>query len=197
VISGKNSLTTVTTSYEFLPFMVAVDGTQTIGAWTSGAQQLGSGRAYLGTWIADAENMPTLISTSDTYVLAGSGANGTGVFVGAVDAGKVAVGGDLGTWDTTPKDVPSIHIGSCAAQADTRLYLLGGANGVPSSGVIFATMVAPPPTLTAGSWNNEGAALVHGVVFAGSATTDGFIYIAGGQTDEPSLASSFVQRVQQ
>jgi hypothetical protein len=136
------------------------------------------------------------IPQGTTYIYAGPGASSSGITgVNSVDAGSVAAGGDLGAGSMSPQDVSTMSWGYSTAQADNRLYLIGGANGSPSSGVKAATIGASPPLFAPAPWNNEGATLVHATVYAGATAADGFIYIAGGQTNSPSPADTVVQRI--
>lgn len=195
-IAGRSSPTLASTSYEYLTVTTAFDGTQSVASsWSSGISALSTARANLGAWVADSFSTSS-IPSGTIYIYAGPGVSSAGTTgVNSVDAGSVAVGGDLGSWNPSPQDAPTPSWGYATAQADNRLYLIGGANGAPSSGVHVAFIGASPPLLLAGAWNNEGASLAHGVVYAGAAAADGFIYIAGGQTDSPSSADTIVQRI--
>jgi hypothetical protein len=195
-IAGGSGPTTALTSYEYLQITTLPDGHQLLAStWTAGAQTLSTtAREYLGAWTADSFST-AWIPSGTTYIYAGPGASSLGTGVNSVDAGKVAAGGDLGVWDTSPQDVVGQNWGYATAQADNRLYIVGGANGTPSSTIKVATIGVAPPTFGAGAWNIDAAMLGSGVVYAGAAATDGFIYVAGGQTGL-SQADTMVQRIQ-
>jgi hypothetical protein len=77
--------------------------------------------------------------------------------------------------------------GTCAANG--QLFLFGGQNAGPTKGAESASLVTPAPSLASNGWNNEGTGLTHGRYLMGSTVQSAFIFLLGGQTDEPSPAS--------
>jgi hypothetical protein len=54
---------------------------------------------------------------------------------------------------------------------------------------------APPPSLQAGAWNSEGLNMTRARYLLGSAVQSAFIFLLGGQTNEPSAASRTTETV--
>lgn len=196
-IAGKNSPTLALTSDEFIQVDVGIDASQSVAAsWVSGIASLGQAREHLGVWAMDADDTP-LITAPTTYVYSGPGATVAGGAANAVDAAQVQAGGNWIAWDSSPKDVTTSNVGGALAQARECLFLIGGTSGLPSAGIIKAVVVGPPPTLAANSWNTSGTTLQRGRVFAGAAIANGFIFVAGGQSDALMPADNTVERVAQ
>jgi hypothetical protein len=184
----------VNTSYEYLPVTVAANGRQTVGAaWKAGLQQSTAGRWQIGTWVVD----KTVDSAyaPDTWIYLGGGRDGNNTLNGTVEAGKVGAGGDLGAF-AAPKafGVTSAGYGVCAA--NQQLFVFGGKAGAPSTNAKSASLVTPAPAVANNSWNDEGGfSLTHGRYLMGSAVQSSFIFLLGGQTDEPSPASKTTELV--
>jgi hypothetical protein len=196
---GKNGATTAATSYEYLPITVAANGRQSFAsAWVAGASQASVGRWQIGAWVVD-----KLVQSNyapDTWIFFGGGLTGTGTLNGTVEAGKIAAGGDLGTSSTAPGDFSSNQAGYGVCAANGQLFVFGGANAAPSAGAKSAPLFnnggpLAPPNLANNAWNNEGISMTHGRYLMGSAVQSAFIFLLGGQTDEPSAASKTTELV--
>jgi hypothetical protein len=191
---GLSQANVAQTGYEYLPITVAANGHQTVGsAWTTGTSSTGAGRWQLGAWVAD-KTVSALLG-SDTWIFMGGGMDASLAFVGAVDAGKISAGGDLGTLSATPKDFSASAAGYGVCAANGQLYTFGGAAGTPSSSAKAAALVAPAPSLANNSWNSEGLTLTTGRYLPGSAVAGPFIFLMGGQTSMPSNASTSTEVV--
>lgn len=176
---GQNTPTTALASYEYLPVTVQDNGHQTVGSWTAGASTSAAARWQLGTWAAD-NSVSSNITAGSTYIYLGGGvaANGT-TGVNTVEAGLVAAGGDLGTLAGVTSFAGTVAgYGVCAA--NNQLFAFGGANLVPSSGAIAATLGASPPVLDA-SWNSASLTLVQSRYLLGSSQRGTFVFLVGGQ----------------
>jgi hypothetical protein len=194
-LMGKDTATTATGSYEFLKVNIAANGRQTFGtAWTPGANPNATPRWQFGAWVATHQTS-TLVAAADSWIYAGGGMLPGGTLTGAVDAGKVAAGGDLGTWDATPKDFSSTSAGYGICAANDQLFVFGGQGAAPSSGAKSAKLQTPLPSLIPSSWNSEGLSMTHGRYLLGSSVQSAFIFLLGGQTDEPSAASKTTELV--
>ncbi|HEX8113201.1 MAG TPA: hypothetical protein VF516_35970, partial [Kofleriaceae bacterium] len=112
-----------------------------------------------------------------------------------VEAGQVTAGGQLASFDDSPKDMAANQAGYGVCAANQQLFSFGGLNASPSSGALSASLVNPPPALAGSSWNNEGLTMTHGRYLPGSAVQSSFIFLLGGQTDEPSAASKTTELV--
>jgi hypothetical protein len=199
---GKNSATTANTSYEFLPVTVAPNGRQTVAAaWTAGASQASVGRWQLGAWVVDKTVQSNY--APDTWIFIGGGLTATAALSNVVEAGRIQAGGDLGTISNTPGDFSSTQAGYGVCAANQQLFVFGGAGASPSSGAKSAALFSnnnpnnqlAPPTLANNAWNNEGLTMTHGRYLMGSAVQSSFIFLLGGQTDEPSAASKTTELV--
>jgi hypothetical protein len=192
---GKSAAATVNTSYDYLPVTIAPNGRQSVAAaWTAGAQQSITGRWQLGAWTATSA-VSNKITAPDTFIFLGGGELANNTTTGKVEAGKITAGGDLGALSDTPKDFSSTSAGYGVCAANGQLFVFGGAGGSPSSGAKSAQIVAPAPTLANNSWNSEGLSMTHGRYLMGSSVQSAFIFLLGGQTDEPSNASKTTELV--
>lgn len=128
-------------------------------------------------------------------MFAGGGQTAAGAGQTNVEAALVAAGGQLGVWNDAGVQnfgVSASGYGVCAANG--QLFTFGGQNGGPSRGAKSAVLAAPP-TLAAGAWNDEGLSMTRGRYLLGSAVQSAFIFLLGGQTDEPSAASRTTELV--
>jgi hypothetical protein len=177
-------------SYEFLPVTIAANGHQSVAAsWTTGANPSVTGRWRLGAWKVDRTTSST-VAAGDTWVFLGGGASTSAgsTLVGKVEAGKVAAGGDLGTFDDTPKDFSNNLAGYGVCAANGQLFTFGGGQGGPTAGATSASLIAPPPTLALNSWNAEGLTMTHPRFLMGSSVQSAFIFLVGGTTDTESAS---------
>lgn len=79
--------------------------------------------------------------------------------------------------------------GVCGANG--QLFAFGGAGATPSAGAAAAVLTAPPPSLSANSWNNEGLTMTNLRYLMGSTVQSAFIFLVGGQTDAlPATATT-------
>ena len=70
------------------------------------------------------------------------------------------------------------------------------AAGAPSGATPATTgVVAPAPTLANNSWNSEGLTMTQSRYLMGSSVQSAFIFLLGGQTNEPSSASKTTELV--
>ena len=113
----------------------------------------------------------------------------------AVEAAKVTAGGDLASWDTGPKDFSSTSAGYGVCAANDQLFVFGGQGAAPSKGAKSAKITSPVPALIPSSWNSEGLSMTHGRYLLGSSVQSAFIFLLGGETDEPSAASKTTELV--
>lgn len=192
---GKSAPTTAVASYEYLSVDIAPNGRQTVAAsWTAGASQSAQARWQLGAWVATRATSST-IAAGDTWIFLGGGLDGNGTLTGKVEAGKIGAGGDLGALGDTPKDFSATAAGYGVCAANDQLFVFGGQGAGPFTGAKSANLVAPPPTLANNSWNSEGLTMKHGRYLMGSAVQSSFIFLLGGETDEPSPASKTIELV--
>lgn len=191
---GRSSATKAETSYELLPVTIAPNGRQTVAAaWTPGSAASAQGRWQLAAWTVDAT--VSSLYASGPFVFVGGGLTAAGAGATKVEAGQVTAGGQLASFDDTPKDMGATEAGYGVCAANGQLFTFGGLNANPSTGAQSATIVNPPPGLAGSSWNNEGLAMTHGRYLLGSAVQSSFIFLLGGQTDEPSAASKTTELV--
>jgi hypothetical protein len=192
---GRVDASTATGSYELLPVTVAANGRQTIAAasWTAGSQSSSQPRWQIGAWVVDA-TVTANVTAPDTFVFVGGGLTAGGAAADRVEVGKIAQGGDLGQLANTPKDFTANAAGYGVTAANEQLFLFGGGSGMPSTGARSA-LLDPFPDLANNAWNNEGLQMTHGRYLLGSAVQSAFIFLLGGQTDEPSAASRTTELV--
>ncbi|MBI2390900.1 MAG: hypothetical protein HYV09_15015 [Deltaproteobacteria bacterium] len=194
-LMGRSAATTNVGTYEFLKVTVAANGRQTAAAsWTAGTVTNPLARDEFGAWTVT-RAQSTLVAAGDTWIYAGSGKISAGTLSGQVDATKVQAGGQLTAWTTTLKSFGSDHAGYGVCAANSRLYVFGGQGAAPTKGAKAGIMISPVPTLDSNSWNNEGLTMTHGRYLMGSAVQSAFIFLLGGQTDEPLAASKSTETV--
>jgi len=187
---GKDTATTASSTYEYLPVALQPNGHQTVAAaWTPGSSQSTVGRWQLGVWTVD-PSVSSTVAAGDTWIYLGGGMLPNGTLSGKVEAGRVGTGGDLGSLSDTPKDFASLAAGYGVCAANGQLFTFGGANGGPSSIATSAALIAPPPTLAPNSWNNEGLTMTESRYLMGSAVQSAFIFLVGGQTAGSPAATS-------
>ncbi len=179
--SGAETGGTELGSYEFLTVTIQANGRQTVAtSWTAGTSSA-TPRWQAGAWVVDSVVQP-LVGT-DTYLYLGGGRLGDDSTEGMVEAGIVAPGGDLGTFDPSPEDFTSVRSGYGVAAAARRLFVFGGrASQITANAQ--AALVDPVPDLAANAWNNEGLQLAEadGRYLMGSAIQSAFIFLVGGET---------------
>ena len=192
---GESNATTALGSYEYLTITIAPNGHQSVGtSWTPGAQTSTQPRWQLGGWVAD--GAVSALYSAGSYVFMGGGVTAANAMATRVEAGAVTAGGQLASIDDTPRDFNAHQAGYGAVAANGQLFSFGGVGGVPSTNGKSASLIAPPPTLAAGAWNDLGTfALTHGRYLMGSTVQNAFIFLVGGQTDEPSPASTTTEVV--
>jgi hypothetical protein len=199
---GKSAATTAVASYEYLPVTIAPNGRQSFGAaWTAGASSSAQARWQAGAWVVDKTVQSNY--APDTWIFLGGGLLGNNTLNSTVEAGKILAGGDLGALSNTPGDFSSNQAGYGVCAANQQLFVFGGAGAAPSSGAKSAALFSnnnpnnmlAPPTLANNAWNNEGLSTTHGRYLMGSAVQSSFIFLLGGQTDEPSAASKTTELV--
>lgn len=193
--AGLDAADAELTSYEYLPVTIAANGHQTAAAtWTLGSKALAQGRWQLGSWVADSSTA-SLISSPDTYVYFGGGVTAALGAAGAVEAGLVASGGDLGTFIETPSDFGGKTAGYGVCAANNQLFTFGGNNAAPSSGATSATIgrkspAIAPPDFSPGAWNSEGLTMTKSRYLMGSSVQSAFIFLVGGQTSTEAASKT-------
>ena len=195
-IGGRQNTSTALRTYEYLTITTNANGQQTVGAaWIAGGtNQLAVARWLHGAWVAD-NTVATIYPAGSKFVFAGGGQTAAGGSQTTVEAAQVLAGGALGPWnDSGVRDFGASSSGYGVAAANGSLYTFGGQNGGPSVGS-KAAVLSTPPALASGAWNDEGLAMTHGRFLLGSAVQSAFIFLIGGQTDEPSLASKTTEMV--
>lgn len=196
---GRTGPATASATYEYLPITIAANGRQTAaGAWIAGTLTSTAPRWQLGAWTVDATVSPDYVAPA-THVFLGGGLTAAGMAATRVESGLVGAGGALvgtGTaWNDTPKDFSAPQAGYGVCAANDQLFAFGGGGAMPRSQAKSALLVSPPPALDNQSWNDEGLAMTHGRYLLGSAVQSSFIFLLGGQTDEPSAASRTTELV--
>ncbi len=199
---GRSTSTTALASYEYLTVTVAANGRQTVAvSWTTGALPSGQARWQLGVWTVDRKVSPDYAGAT-TYVFLGGGITATGGGATRVDAGLVTTGGQLAnssvptstTLDDTPTNFSGTSAGYGVCAANDQLFTFGGGNAMPTGGATSASLIAPP-ALAAGAWNSGGITMTFGRYLLGSTVQSAFIFLLGGQTTEPSMASRTTETV--
>jgi hypothetical protein len=189
---GKSAASTANGGYDYLAVTLAANGRQSAAAsWTAGAQQSGQPRWLAGAWPVD--KTVTAAAAGDTYLYVGGGLTGADQAANRVEVGKVLAGGALDAISDVPEDFSSNSAGYGVCAANGQLFVFGG--GPPPKNGARSAKLQPFPALAKNSWNAEGLQMTHARYLLGSAVQSAFIFLIGGQTDEPSAASKTTELV--
>jgi hypothetical protein len=177
-------------SYEYLAVTLQPNERQAIAAaWTAGAQTASIERHEFGAWTITARNT-TRVTGSDAFVFLGGGRSAGG-FTRVVEAGLIQGGGDLGTFDTQPRDFGVDRGGYAAFVVSSKLFAFGGASATgPLNTAIAGEVTAPMPSLV--NWNQEGLTMTTPRNLLGSSLESAFIFLIGGEATAggPALQST-------
>jgi hypothetical protein len=169
-------------TYEYLAVTLQPNERQSVAtAWTAGAQAASVERHEFGAWAVSSRNT-SLVTGADTFVFLGGGRSTAGGRTGAVEAGLIQAGGDLGVFNGGPDDMSPIRGGYAAFVVSSKLFVFGGAilpDGTPQPSAIAAQMSSPMPGLV--NWNNEGITLTSPRNLLGSSLESAFIFLMGGE----------------
>ncbi|HSQ62413.1 MAG TPA: hypothetical protein VLM85_04340 [Polyangiaceae bacterium] len=191
---GRSTPTVGELTQEFLKVTVAQNGRQTTdAAWTPGNTKSAAGRWQMGAWVADSIVSPLSGYANATWIFVGGGLTAGGGPDNTVEAALVQGGGQLGSFDAGPKDFANSNAGYGYCAANNQLFTFGG-QGL-AQGATSATLVNPPPGVAVNSWNSEGLTMTWGRYLPGSTLQSSFIFLLGGQTNEPSAASKTTELV--
>jgi hypothetical protein len=174
-LGGRDSSGAYLNTYEY--WKVSPSGSdQQISAPVLGTQVLSIPRAEIGAWVITNDGFAMPSNQFRIYV--GPGRSSATSLTKGVEAG-VSQGGDLGSF-TTVLPVKSAVAGAGVFNGVATLYVYGGANGAPSTGIVSATLTSASLDFQSGAWNQTNVTLNEARVFMGSAQTRGFAFIAGG-----------------
>jgi hypothetical protein len=188
-IAGRSAPGAALNNYERLTVDIGPDGSQSFApSWLPDATNLlvGGARWQVGGFRAD-QRVTTRVGT-DTWIYVGGGRSATGTLVSATDAARVSSGGTL-TWMATDALTPA-GAGYGAVAAANQLFVFGGQNGNPDTGIRSAQicgvgltcMGGPPDPPDLQNWNAAGVSMLVPRVRFAIALESGHIYVLGGET---------------
>ena len=174
---------------------IAANGRQTVGAtWLPGATSSTKPRWQTGAWTVDAA--VSAFYAGVKYLFLGGGVTAAGASANTVEAMQVTSGGQLVAFiDAGVNDFSTNAAGYGTCAANGQLFTFGGGNASPTKKAKSAVLANPPPGFAPAAWNDEGLQMTHGRYLLGSAVQSSFIFLLGGQTDEPSPASKTTELV--
>jgi hypothetical protein len=151
-----------------------------LSTWAPATTALPVARAYHATVAASAYTAALDTATTEAYLYALGGIDGSGATVNTVYYSKVALDGSNGAWLTTTPLPASIHSAS-AVVFRGFVYLVGGsdAQNAPTTTAIRA---AVNPDGTLGAWQPI-AGLPAGVAFQGLVNFGPYLYAVGGDAN--------------
>ena len=173
-----------------------------LSAWTPATTPLPDARAYHTTVAASAYTAAIDTTTTEAYLYALGGIDGTGATVTTAYYSKVALDGSNGPWLSTTPLPAALHSAS-AVVFRGFVYLAGGADGqnAPTKAAWRAAVNADG---TLGAWQPL-AALSNGAAFQGLVNFGPYLYTIGGDgsTVSPSqsttsggeMSATFLSRV--
>lgn len=171
-------------SYEFLTVTKLPNGRQTLGAASTAPVMSIGGARWQTSGFSVTNTEASIVTVPDNFIYVGPGLDAAGASANIVTAGKVATGGDLGTFVTlTNPGGTYAGYGGCSIAG--QLFTFGGQAFPPSKSV---AVVAAPPTLSA-SWN-AGLTVNQDRYLMGATIQSAVIFLVGGQTAAPALAAS-------
>jgi hypothetical protein len=184
---GRSMAGSALGSYEFLPITVGNGGQQTVGSWTAGAQSTPTPRWQHSTWEADS-SVASFVPAGVSYVYLGGGTTNGVAVAQILEVGKVAAGGDLGTFSNIGGSVKSY--GQGAALAANYLYTLGDQG--PST-AIRAGQIVNGGAPAVSNFNANGNGLLRPRDLPGCTLAGALIYVVGGFEGGANPAGSDVE----
>ncbi len=172
-------------SVEVLAVTVVSDDLQTAGEWETLDVSLSKGRYRCGGFTADDSLHPS-VPEGETWVYFAGGETSSRT-TGAVDAGRVEIGGGLDDWQTVDSMSPA-RAGFGYASASDFLYVFGGSQGEASASGASGELGSDDlPEVD--NWNSLGTSMSASRLLPGSAQESAVIFILGG-VDESGVALS-------
>jgi hypothetical protein len=187
VLGGRQTATTASNGYEYLPITLNTDGSQSPAAAfvSGGTNTLSSARWQLAAAAATNELSPR-ISAGQTFIYALSGITATGALASAPEGARVQAGGALETFISLPN---LQRAGSAGVVAADQVFVFGGnqagadssiSNGeICGSGNTAGLCSTNPTPPRVSNWNTGQAMNVARYLMGGS-LHGAYIYIAGG-----------------
>ncbi|HEX8944219.1 MAG TPA: hypothetical protein VF785_13860 [Gemmatimonadaceae bacterium] len=182
VVGGAADQTNVATT---VVYRAQAQQSGALSAWTPAANPLPVARAYHATVAAFAYTSALDTTTTEGYLYAIGGIDGSGATVNTVYYSKIALDGSNGPWLTATPLPTAIHSAS-AVVFRGYIYLTGGSDG----------QNAPTPTALRAAVNVDGtlgawqpiSALPSGVAFQGLVNFGPYLYAVGGDASTVSPA---------
>ncbi len=206
-LAGKDATGTALDSYEVAPMTLNGDGTQTVGAFSTGLLALQNRRWQVSALSVNKTNAPNVTLATDAYVYVGSGVASDGAsVVPDINAAKVTVGtGALAgvanavAWDAVGKSSPG-RAGYGAAVANNFLYFFGGAGASPSSTANQAQICDGTCSGAGGKAlapylanSNNSTSMNAARSLMGSAIESAFIYMIGGASPSSTTPTNTIE----
>jgi cysteine-rich repeat protein len=181
---GRTTGSALVNAIEYLSVQLDANGSPTdAAAWKKTTGSPGAGRWMVTAALADNTVTNRFTSTSEAWIYLGSGANAAGnLGVDALDAAKVAAGGDLTSVAAVNFNFKS-RWGYAGFVAANQIFEIGGDAGAPSVGGLSGQLCgqngpcANPPALKN---INAGIGLSTPRFLMGLALESGRIWVAGG-----------------
>lgn len=95
--------------------------------------------------------------------------------------------GSIGTWTTSPNDLPSGIYESAVVAANDRLYLFGGTTGSGTSDAIYTAPINNDGSV--GTWTTSPSTLPTELTRAAFGYSNGWVYLAGGATNSTNYSA--------
>jgi hypothetical protein len=151
-----------------------------LSAWTAAATQLPVPRSYHAVVAASAYTAALDTLTTEAYLYAIGGVDGSGTTVNTVYYSKVLLDGSNGPWLTTTALPASLHSANAVAFRG-YIYLTGGANeqNAPQATALRAAVNADG---TLGAWQPM-TGLPSGLAFQGLVNFGPYLYAVGGDAN--------------
>lgn len=174
VVGGAADQTNVATS---AVYRAQAQQSGALSAWTPAANPLPVPRAYHATVAASAYTAAVDTTTTEAYLYAIGGVDGSGATVNTVYYSKVALDGSNGVWQTTTPLPAAVHSAG-AVVFRGYVYVTGGADGqnAPTSTALRAAVNADG---TLGAWQPI-AALPGGAAYQSLMNFGPYLYAIGG-----------------
>lgn len=201
VIGGRQSGTTASAGFEFLPLALGATGSQTPAAsFTAGALPLGAARWQL-TASQATHTLSSRIPAGTTFLYALSGLTAGGSISNVAEAAPVLAGGQLGAFTALP-GLQRAGYGNIVA--GNLVFAFGGAMAQPDNGILSGEICGPgvggcgpvaqqvPPGIA--NWN-AGQTMRTARYLLGATLSGAFIYVAGGSTSGGAVTNTTEYRL--
>lgn len=147
----------------------------------------------IGSWATSPNSLPQAayeasVITRNGYIYFMGGVNDEGTRLNTVYYAKINSNGSIGSWATNTANLPQGVESPAATIVNDRVYVMGGSSGSSYKNTIFYADFNDDGSI--GSWTTDAATLPQALNGAVATGANGYIYLAGGNTDSDTTKDS-------